>query len=335
MDKQQKNRVVLTVLLAAAAVRVLFGGAFGQFLRLFTGEDMAAFLLFMNTGRLVTPVDAVQMEPTQEAEATEPTAEPDLPLPAFHREDALLVDIHNETAYKPDAGKLLQTPLEWNLYTPEPAVLILHTHATESYTPSEGFHYTQTSYGRTTDNLYNMVRIGDYLAQLLRREGIGVIHATQQHDVPSYTGSYNAARKTIQQYLKEYPSIIMVLDLHRDAVELSDGTELSTHVPIEGEDTSRLMMVVGTDDGGLHHPQWQKNLSLALKLHTQLEKNNPGICRFLSFRQERFNQDLSPGAMLIEVGAAGDTLPQALRATEYLAQAIVQLARGTAVDSAN
>lgn len=323
------------VLLAAAAVRVLFGGAFGQFLRLFTGEDMAAFLLFMNTGRLVTPVDAVQAEPTRQTDPVPTAAEPTLPLPAFTPEDGLLADIHNETGYSPDAEALVQTPLEWNLYTPEPAVLILHTHATESYTPSEGYTYTQTSYGRTTDNLYNMVRIGDHLAQLLRQEGIGVIHATTLHDVPSYTGSYNAARKTIQQYLEEYPSIVMVLDLHRDAVELENGTELSTHVPIDGEETSRLMMVVGTDDGGLYHPQWQKNLSLALKLHAQLEKNVPGICRFLSFRQERFNQDLSPGAMLIEVGAAGDTLPQALRATEYLAQAIIQLARGTGEDSAN
>lgn len=335
MEKQQKNRTVLTVLLAAAAVRVLFGGAFGQFLRLFTGEDMTAFLLFMNTGRLVTPVDAVQAEPTQGTEPEPPSTEPSLPLPAFTREDALLADIHNETAYAPDAEKLIQTPLAWDLYTREPAVLILHTHATESYTPSEGYTYTQTSYGRTTDNLYNMVRIGDYLAQLLRREGIGVIHATTLHDVPSYTGSYNGARKTIQQYLKEYPSIVMVLDLHRDAVELENGTELATHVSINGEETSRLMMVVGTDDGGLHHPQWQQNLSLALKLHAQLEKNSPGICRFLSFRQERFNQDLSPGAMLIEVGAAGDTLPQALRATEHLARAITQLARGTGEDSAN
>lgn len=335
MDKQQKNRIVLTVLLAAAAVRVLFGGAFTQFLRLFTGEDMAAFLMFMSTGRLVTQVDAVQAETTQPTEPVQIATEPSLPLPAFTPEDALLADIHNETAYHPDAGQLLQTPLNWDLYTREPAVLILHTHATESYTPSEGYTYTPSSHSRTTDNRCNMIRVGDRLAQLLRQEGIGVIHATTLHDVPSYTGSYNAARKTIQQYLQEYPSIVLVLDLHRDAVELSDGTELATHVSIDGEETSRLMMVVGTDDGGLHHPQWKQNLALALKLHAQLEKNNPGICRFLSFRQERFNQDLSPGAMLIEVGAAGDTLPQALRATEYLAQAIIQLARGTGADSAN
>ena len=335
MDKQRKNRIVLTVLLAAAALRVLFGGAWGQFLRLITGEDMAAFLLFMGTGRLIPQAEAIQPETTAPTEPAQPVTLPTEPLPVFTAEDGKLMDIHNETAYEPNPTQRIRQPLSWQLRGEQPTVLILHTHATESYAPSAGYEYTPTSQGRTTDNQYNMIRVGDYLARLLRREGIGVIHATEQHDVPSYTGSYNAARKTIQKYLKEYPSIVLVLDLHRDAVELADGTELTTHIPVQGEETARLMMVVGTDDGGLHHPHWGQNLSLALKLHAQLEKNDPGICRFLSFRQERFNQDLSTGAMLIEVGAAGDTLPQALRATEYLAQAIVQLARGTGEGSEN
>ena len=73
-------------------------------------------------------------------------------------------------------------------------------------------------------------------------------------------------------------------------------------------------------------------MALALKLHVLLERNDPGICRPISFRTERFNQDMSPGAMLIEVGAAGDTLQQALTAAEALAEGITQLARGTATE---
>lgn len=335
MERQQKTRFLLTLLLCAAVIRLLFGGAFGQLTKLLTGEDMAAFLLYMNTGRLVPSAEAADTTPPETTVPTPTQTAPSPVLPGFTAQDALLADIHNETGYDPDPEDLLLQPLEWALVGEAPTVLILHTHATESYTQSEGFAYTPSSQDRTLDKQYNMVRVGEYLAQLLRQQGIGVIHDTTLHDHPSYTGSYSNARKTIRSYLEAYPSIVLVLDLHRDAVELDDGTQLTTNTELDGEKTARLMMVVGTDDGGLSHPEWEQNLSLALKLHAQLEKNTPGICRFLSFRQERFNQDLSPGAMLIEIGAAGDTLPQALRATEYLARAITDLAWGATTDSAD
>ena len=89
------------------------------------------------------------------------------------------------------------------------------------------------------------------------------------------------------------------------------------------------MLVVGSDAGGLSHPHWQENMALAVKLHAQLEKNCPGICRPISFRSQCFNQDLSPGALLVEVGAAGNTRAEALLATEQLAQGILALAHGT------
>ena len=335
MERQRTTRILFTLILCAAAARILFGGAFTQLNKLLTGEDMAAFLLYMNTGRLVSTAEAVSTLPTQPTQPSVETTPPQPVLPRFSKEDALLADIHNGTGYTPDAGALIARPLQWDLFGEAPTVLILHTHATESFAQSEGFTYTPSSQDRTRDTRFNMVRVGEHLAELLRQQGIGVIHDTTLHDDPSYTGSYANARKTIRSYLAEYPSIVLVLDLHRDAVELEDGTQLTTHIDLNGTETSRLMMVVGTNDGGLHHPNWEQNLALALKLHAQLEKNNPGICRFLSFRQERFNQDLSPGAMLIEVGAAGDTLPQALQATEHLARAITELARGATADSAN
>ncbi len=333
MERQRKLRTVFTMLACAAALRLLFGGAFAQLTALLTGEDMTTFLLYMNTGRLVTPADAADLSPT-ETTAPASTVDPPRPLlPVFTAADASLADIHNETDYDPDPEEILLRPLNWELIADAPTVLILHTHATESYAQSEGNTYTASSQDRTLDKQHNMVRVGEYLAELLRKAGIGVIHDTTLHDYPSYTGSYANARKTIRGYLEEYPTIALVLDLHRDAVELDDGTQLTTHTTLRGEETARLMMVVGTDDGGLSHPNWKQNLSLALKLHAQLEKNTPGICRFLSFRQERFNQDLSPGAMLIEIGAAGDTLPQALRAAEHLATAITDLAWGATADS--
>lgn len=335
MERQRKIRLGLVLLMGMAAFRLLFGGALEQLTALLAGEDMAAFLLYMNTGRLVTSAAELPTEPTQVTEPAPTVSIPQPTLPVFYAQDAQLADVHNETGYTPELEALMTRPLHWELVSDAPTVLILHTHATESYTQSEGFTYTPSSENRTLDTQYNMVRVGEHLAQLLEQQGIRVIHDRTLHDYPSYTGSYSQARKTIRDYLEQYPSIRLVLDLHRDAVELDDGTQLTTHTELDGTETSRLMMVVGTDDGGLSHPDWEDNLSLALKLHAQLEKNTPGICRFLSFRQERFNQDLSTGAMLIEVGAAGDTLPQALRAAEHLAQALTDLAHGATAGSAD
>ena len=329
-----KRRTAAVVLLCVLILQLSFSGMLGRFARLLAGEEMAHLLLFLQTGRTLPgnePPQVTQPEPTQALLQEQP--EP-LVQAVFSEGDALGIDLHNETNYTPNLEKLLLQPLEWNLRGEEPTVLILHTHATESYTPTEEDTYTPSSQNRTLDKQNNMIRVGQRLAQGLQRQGIQVIHDTTLHDYPSYTGSYSQARKTIRSYLERYPSICLVLDLHRDAVEFADGTQLTTFRTLRGEETARLMMVVGTNDGGLSHPNWERNLALALKLHAQLEKQSPGSCRFLNLRQERFNQDLSAGAMLIEVGAAGDTLTQALRAADLLADAIGALALGATADSA-
>ena len=332
MKQTRKRQIYLMLILTVTAMQLFLSELPGQLVALFSSEDVAAFLLYVSTGRLAPAVEAETSAPT----LPEPVTEPSVPAqPAlFRASQAASIDIHSETSYTPNKESLLLRPLQWQLVSEEPTVLILHTHATEAYTQDPDDPYTPSSQDRTLDPDHNMLRVGEYLAQLLRQEGITVLHDTQLHDYPSYNGSYADARKTIAGYLEEYPSLQLILDLHRDAVDLENGEPLRTHFSVNGEQTSRLMMVVGTDDGGLYHPQWQENLALALKLHAQLEAQVPGICRFLSFRQERFNQDLLPGTMLIEVGAAGDTLQQALAATRHLASAITALAWGATADSA-
>ena len=139
----------------------------------------------------------------------------------------------------------------------------------------------------------------------------------------------SAARQSTTKILGEYPEISLVLDLHRDSMESSSGTQITATVPTAKGDAAQLMLVMGSDGNGQNHPHWEKNLSLAVKLHAQLEKNCPGICRPIQFRSQRYNQDLSNGALLVEVGAAGNTRQQALLAGEYLAQAIIALAYGS------
>jgi stage II sporulation protein P len=205
--------------------------------------------------------------------------------------------------------------------------LILHTHSTESYT-RQGEDYKESSAFRTLDEGYNMISIGARVAQLLEEAGIGVIHDRELHDYPSYNGSYNHARKAILETLAENPGICLVLDLHRDA----SGDLKNQFRPVvrtEQGDTAQIMLVMGTDAAGLSHPNWQENLSLGLKLQAQLERQTPGITRPMSLRSYRFNQDLTPGSLLIEMGAAGNSHREALRAAEALARAIIALSKGT------
>ena len=231
---------------------------------------------------------------------------------------------------RPDLEALLMKPLEWNLKGADPSVLILHTHTTESYSKTEEDYAESGSY-RTLEEEYNMLSIGEAVEDILTEAGIGVIHDRQIHDHPSYNGSYVHARNSTEKILKENPGISLILDLHRDALD-TQGKQMRTLAQVDGEATAQLMMVVGTDVSRQDHENWQENLALALKLHALLERENPGIMRPVNLRGQRFNQDLSSGAMLIEMGAAGNTRGEALRAAQKLAEAIVFLSAGCRID---
>ena len=263
--------------------------------------------------------------PAESAPPTDISREP--VRPAFAPEDADTVALANASNQLPDLGDLIAQPLECSLAGPEPTVLILHTHTTESYTRQDGEDYDESSAYRTLECSYNMLSIGDRVAELLEEAGISVIHDRELHDYPSYTGAYNHARKAAQAALEDYPTIQLVLDLHRDASEGKTG-QLRTVAQIDGKSSAQLMFVVGCGNAGLKHPNWEENLSLALKLQVLLEQEYPGICRPISLRNQRFNQDLSTGALLIEVGAAGNTHEEALQAAQALAEVVILLKNG-------
>lgn len=289
----------------------------------------ASLLIYMETGRVVKPTLPTEpILPTETTEAVQQT-QPQTVGISFVEEDAALVQVSNFCNYPVDIPALLMTQLQWDLTEDQPKVLILHSHATESYTQTAQFSYAPSSAYRTLDTQHNMVRVGEALKEALENKGIGVIHDTTLHDHPSYNDAYINSREAAQQWLAKYPSISLVIDLHRDAAGESAKGQLNTVAVVDGESSAQLMIVVGSNAGGRMHPNWKENMALAAKLHAQLEKRFPGICRPISFRTERFNQDLSAGALLIEVGAAGDTLEEALVAAEALAEGIADLAAGT------
>jgi len=326
---ENRNRVIrmgLTVLAWAAVLMVLQPLA-----RVVSRPEVASFLIYLETGQVVK----MELLPPQQTQppATEATQPAQSQL-LFREEDAREVEIQYFWDCAVDAQAMLLSDLRWDLTQWGPRVLIVHSHATESYTQTGQDTYTPSAPYRTLDTDHNMVRVGAELKTALEALGIGVIHDTTLHDYPAYNDSYIRSRESVEVLLEKYPSICLVLDLHRDAVELDQGKQLSTRTDVGGTPGTQLMLVVGSNAGGRVHPDWEENMALAVKLHTQLEKRYPGLCRPISVRTERFNQDLSPGALLVEVGAAGDTLEDALVSVRALAQAIGDLALGAgAADS--
>ena len=329
---EQRVLRIGTMVVAVALILRLLGGAGLDFL---LSSQFASWMVFLQTGRVIKPV---AMEVTAPTKATSPTAPtetkppsvpteaPEIDLPAFSPDDAEDITVSSGFSYTADLPALVSKPLSWDLTGEEPKVLIIHSHGTESFS---GGGYQETSPYHTLDKDHNMLSIGAYVATALEEAGISVIHDTAIHDSPSYDQSYANSRRSVQEYLKRYPSIQLVLDLHRDSYEDAAGNQITHTVFSEGETFAPLMFVVGTDYGGLNHPDWQENLSLALKLQTQLEDLCPGICRNLNLRTQRFNQDLSVGSLLVEVGASGNTHAQAIKAAKMLAQAVISLAYGS------
>ena len=328
MEIRQKHlQICGAVIGCALLLRLVLPGQAGSALRLLTGPEATSAMLYLHTGRVIRPVTVTDTapslpEPTVPAGSFLPEGEELDTRAAFSREDADLVELINFSGQTVDIPALLTQPLYWDLTGEGPTVLILHTHATESYVNFQDY--------RSLDPDYNMVSVGNRLAELLESRGIGVIHHTAYHDQPSYNAAYEQSRMTIKDQLAKHPTIRLVLDLHRDAVTDQDGRQLAYTLQTPKGTAARMMLVMGSGSGGLRHPNWQENLSVAVKLQAQLEKNTPGICRPVALRASRYNQDLDPGVLLIEMGAAGNTRQQALLAAEFLADAIFDLANGAA-----
>lgn len=296
--------------------------------KLFNAQSVSRWVIYLETGRILaeTVPTTQATEPTPTVIEKEPPEEPR--RLSFSPSDGDLVNIRSSWDCALTPRELVMEKLDWDLTGDEPTVLIYHTHAMESYTPQTGEDYTEEVPFRTADLDYNMVSIGTRLAELLEKAGISVLHDTTLHDAASYNGSYTSSRETVEGYLAQYPSIRLVLDIHRDAAEDGNGHQVATTAETAQGDTARLMLVLGSEAGGLYNPNWQENYALAVKLQAVLEQNSPGLCRELRLTDQRYNQDLSPGALLIEVGAAGNTHEEALRAMTPLAEAIAALAKG-------
>ena len=209
-----------------------------------------------------------------------------------------------------------------------PQLLIMHTHTTESYARPPEAPYTETGEAHTTDTSYNIVQVGNAVAQVLTEMGFSVLHDTQVYDYPSYNGAYERSRAGVEALLAEHHTIRMVLDIHRDAMVDGTGTVCKPVTTADGNKIAQVMLLVGTDAGGADFPDWPEHLALAMEITREMNALWPGLARPITLRTARFNQQLTKGSLLVEVGSHGNTLEEAVAGGQRFARALGRVLEG-------
>ena len=236
----------------------------------------------------------------------------------------------NETGYEPDLAACAEAraipplgDLPGETGRDGPLVLILHTHGTEAYRECAGGDY------RSRDPSLSVLCLGEQLADRLNGAGISSVRLSDLFDAPDFNLAYSNAASAIRDTLARHPSIRYIFDLHRDSVVLGDGTVCRTTASLEdGTRAAQMMFVVGTDEAGAIHPGWRDNLGLAVRLQTALNREHPNLMRDINLRSASFNEQYTPGSLLVEIGSSGCSLEEAKKAADLLADALIEEIRG-------
>ena len=209
--------------------------------------------------------------------------------------------------------------------TDAPQVLILHTHTTEGYMTYEADYFNAEDRHRTHDHTRNVCAVGETVKRTLAAYGITAIHDTTVHDSPVYSGAYTRSAAVAEDYLEQYPSIKIVLDLHRDSV-MDGDVMIKPTATVEGRKAAQMMLITGVvSTDALPHPHWQENLTLTAHWQAALDKVSPQLMRPLNLTASRYNQHLSPGWVLVEMGAEGNTVAEAVYSAEILGRTLAEL----------
>ena len=278
---------------------------------------------------MVLPVEETPLEP----ETPDPAADNGVPAKTLVPTDPSgytvcgQVYISNSTSHALTVPEL-QKPFAAELSEASPQILILHTHGSEGYTPVPGTEVVWSGDYRTTDYRYNVVRVGDEMAEAFIEAGLSVLHDRTLYDYPSYSGAYDRSLAAIQSYLVQYPSIRFILDVHRDAIEDGQGNQYKAVSEIEGLGTAaQISLVLGSDGSGLEHPGWMENLRLAASIQQDILERYPTLMRPVLLRNSRYNQHATAGSLLVEVGAAGNSPEEAVLAGRLFAERMAEVIR--------
>ena len=226
-----------------------------------------------------------------------------------------------------DIKKLLETDVELTVKKDEPSVLIFHTHTTETYQILDRDFYATGHPTRSNDSKINMVRVGEEIVEEIESSGYTVIHDKEIHD-STYNTAYADSRKKVESILKKYPSIKIVLDIHRDAIQRSDGTKIKPVATVDEKKAAQIMIISGCQEEGgpvKNFPNWKKNLVFAVELQNTLEELFEGITRPLYFSPRKYNMDLTDCSLLVEVGSDANTLDEAVYTGRCIGKAVIRI----------
>ncbi len=258
---------------------------------------------------------------TEVADTPEPTAEPQPKIQSEVRKVDKGLKVSNSTSFNVRPEDYIGAPLSFKLEGDSPQVLIMHTHTTESFSEES---YVPGAPDRNLDETKNISAVGKAAAEVFCRNGINAIHDSTVHDYPSYNGAYQRAAATINKNLQNNKGIKVVLDIHRDGITREDGTKVKMVTDINGVPTAQIMLVVGTN-ANLKHDNWKENFKLASKIQAKAIEMYPSLMRPIDLREERFNEQLTNGSLIVEVGTNGNTLEEAVRGAQAISRVISEV----------
>lgn len=204
----------------------------------------------------------------------------------------------------------------------KPTVLIYHTHTTETYELLDRDFYTNERNTRSNNSQENMVRVGEEICKVLEEKGYKTIHDKTVYD-ESVSGAYDRSRAKISGILKDNPSIQIVLDIHRDSIYQKDNSKVKTVTEIDGRKAAQIMLITGCEDGNVtDFPNWQKNLTFAVNLQEKLKNDNKTLVRPLMFCSRKYNMDLTPCALSVEIGTDANALSEAVYSAGLFANSL-------------
>ena len=333
------KRTIISTLLAGLALRLAVVAGAGEVLAVWVREldaeeRLAAAAIELEMGMAPAPVPSEEPEkapaepvPTFELRGAPPASPAPSPAPEPEPEPEPVAanlsgaeSVHNRAGVEVDIDALASEGLALRLQREGPQVLIIHTHSSEAYTQDPYDPYEASDPYRTEEKAHSVIRVGEVLAEQLESRGLSVLHDTELYDYPSYTGSYTRSGAAVAAYLEQYPSIAVVIDLHRDAIGSGDVV-YKTQAFLDGRSCAQVMLLAGTGSNGLFHPNWKENLKLALYLQKAVDERFPTLARPVELVSERYNQQLCTGMLILEVGSTGNTLHEAMLAAELFGAA--------------
>lgn len=198
-------------------------------------------------------------------------------------------------------------------------VFLYHTHTHEAYRQDSAQPYRQTEKWRTADDQFNVVRVGAALAEYLQSAGIYVTHDTTDYESPRLSTAYARSLEGLREAAEA--GYDLYIDLHRDSYSKGNGPNT---VSVDGAEAARLLILIGQGTGSSldEKPDWEANQQAAQRISDALSQRAEGLCRGVSLKSGRYNQQAASPSMLIEVGNNQNSLSEALSAAEPLARAI-------------